>query len=252
VSVVLIRARVREADPKLVRGRDRGIDLRAGAHRLRRLGAGFSAVYTRPSYQDSAAAITRSRWRSLPDLTMDAQGGTSGAAPLLAGVLALATQLNHGLERRPDQRRALPRARTGRAQGRHRSSAQHLDRGTTVDIFTTREIRRAADPGGGDGVTRRGRCRSTVGWRCLGVAAEAVRIRRERMAAATAALAAQERVRVGAQRLGIARELHDVVGHNISLINLQAGVGLDLFETQPDRGTPGAGGGPAGVQRGAR
>jgi signal transduction histidine kinase len=86
----------------------------------------------------------------------------------------------------------------------------------------------------------------------LGVAAEAVRIRRERMAAATAALAAQERVRVGAQRLGIARELHDVVGHNISLINLQAGVGLDLFETQPDRGTPGAGGDPAGVQRGAR
>jgi subtilase family serine protease len=58
-------------------------------------GAGFSAVYTRPSYQDGVAAITRSPWRSVPDITMDARGGTSESAPLLAGVLALATQLNH-------------------------------------------------------------------------------------------------------------------------------------------------------------
>jgi hypothetical protein len=41
------------------------------------------------------AAITGSTWRSIPDLTMDARGGTSESAPLLAGVLALATQLNH-------------------------------------------------------------------------------------------------------------------------------------------------------------
>jgi subtilase family serine protease len=59
-------------------------------------GAGLSAVYTRPSYQDSVAAITRSRWRSVPDITMDASGGVSEATPLFAGVLALATQLNHG------------------------------------------------------------------------------------------------------------------------------------------------------------
>jgi hypothetical protein len=59
-------------------------------------GAGFSAVYARPGYQDSVAAVTGSRWRSVPDITMDATGGTSEAAPLLAGVLALATQLNHG------------------------------------------------------------------------------------------------------------------------------------------------------------
>ena len=58
-------------------------------------GAGFSAVYTRPGYQDSVAAITKSPWRSVPDITMDASGGTSEATPLLAGVLALATQLNH-------------------------------------------------------------------------------------------------------------------------------------------------------------
>ncbi len=59
-------------------------------------GAGLSAVYPRPSYQDSVAAITRSNWRSVPDITIDARGGTSESAPLLAGVLALATQLNHG------------------------------------------------------------------------------------------------------------------------------------------------------------
>ena len=59
-------------------------------------GAGFSAVYTRPGYQDGVAAITGSTWRSVPDLTMDARGGTSESAPVLAGVLALATQLNHG------------------------------------------------------------------------------------------------------------------------------------------------------------
>ncbi len=59
-------------------------------------GAGFSSVFTRPGYQDGVAAITGSGMRSVPDITMDAQNGTSEAAPLLNGVLALATQLNHG------------------------------------------------------------------------------------------------------------------------------------------------------------
>jgi subtilase family serine protease len=58
-------------------------------------GAGFSSVYPRPSYQDGVARITHSGWRSVPDITMDSQSGTSEAAPLMAGVLALATQLNH-------------------------------------------------------------------------------------------------------------------------------------------------------------
>jgi subtilase family serine protease len=59
-------------------------------------GAGFSAVYPRPSYQDDVARITGSQWRSVPDITMDSQQGTSEAAPMMAGVLALATQLNNG------------------------------------------------------------------------------------------------------------------------------------------------------------
>ena len=59
-------------------------------------GAGFSAVYARPGYQDSVAAITRSKRRSVPDITMDASSGTSESAPLFAAILALATQVNHG------------------------------------------------------------------------------------------------------------------------------------------------------------
>jgi subtilase family serine protease len=58
-------------------------------------GAGYSSVFTRPAYQNGVASITRSPMRSVPDLTMDSQDGTSEAAPLLAGVLALATQVNH-------------------------------------------------------------------------------------------------------------------------------------------------------------
>jgi signal transduction histidine kinase len=36
------------------------------------------------------------------------------------------------------------------------------------------------------------------------------------------------------QRLGIARELHDVLAHSISLINVQAGVALELMDQRPD------------------
>jgi subtilase family serine protease len=59
-------------------------------------GAGFSSVYPRPQYQNGVARITGSPWRSVPDITMDSQSGTSESAPMTAGVLALATQLNHG------------------------------------------------------------------------------------------------------------------------------------------------------------
>jgi hypothetical protein len=57
--------------------------------------AGYSEVFRRPAYQDSVAHITGSSMRALPDLALDSSDGTSEAAPLLGGVLALATQLNH-------------------------------------------------------------------------------------------------------------------------------------------------------------
>jgi hypothetical protein len=57
-------------------------------------GAGYSSVFSRPAYQNGVAGITRSPMRSVPDITLDSQDGTSESAPLLAGVLALATQMN--------------------------------------------------------------------------------------------------------------------------------------------------------------
>ena len=37
------------------------------------------------------------------------------------------------------------------------------------------------------------------------------------------------------ERLGIARELHDVVAHSLSLINVQAGVALELMDHKPEQ-----------------
>lgn len=60
-------------------------------------GAGFSSVFKRPVWQNGVASITGSHMRAVPDITMDAQDGTSEAAPLFSGVLALATQVNDGV-----------------------------------------------------------------------------------------------------------------------------------------------------------
>lgn len=37
------------------------------------------------------------------------------------------------------------------------------------------------------------------------------------------------------ERLRIARELHDVLAHSISVINVQAGVGLALLDSDPEQ-----------------
>jgi signal transduction histidine kinase len=47
--------------------------------------------------------------------------------------------------------------------------------------------------------------------------------------------AERSRRRAGEERLRIARDLHDVLAHNISLINVQAGVALHLFDERPEQ-----------------
>ncbi|HET6211838.1 MAG TPA: sensor histidine kinase [Micromonosporaceae bacterium] len=72
--------------------------------------------------------------------------------------------------------------------------------------------------------------------------AEAGRGRRERFAqraeirAEQARAEAEQRKRQASEeRLRIAQELHDVIGHHLSLINVQAGVGLHLMDSRPEQ-----------------
>jgi signal transduction histidine kinase len=66
-------------------------------------------------------------------------------------------------------------------------------------------------------------------------AAELIRARRQ--AAAEQRQARQDELerRAMAERLAIARDLHDVVAHNISVINVQANTALHLMDRQPER-----------------
>ncbi|MER5732051.1 sensor histidine kinase [Streptomyces sp. NPDC002138] len=64
---------------------------------------------------------------------------------------------------------------------------------------------------------------------------EVVRVRREQRARDRAERAAAERRRADEERLRIARELHDVLAHGISVINVQAGVGLALLDSDPEQ-----------------
>ncbi len=69
----------------------------------------------------------------------------------------------------------------------------------------------------------------------LVVVAEAVRMARERRAERQSARELEARRLASEERLRMARDLHDMIGHNISLISIQAGVGLDLMEDQPEQ-----------------
>ncbi|MFJ8857761.1 sensor histidine kinase [Streptomyces sp. NPDC102451] len=66
-------------------------------------------------------------------------------------------------------------------------------------------------------------------------AAELLRVRREQWAAARAERDAAEKRRADEERLRMARELHDVLAHSISVINVQAGVGLALLDSDPEQ-----------------
>jgi signal transduction histidine kinase len=75
-----------------------------------------------------------------------------------------------------------------------------------------------------------------AGWMLvLAASAEMVRIRREREVAALRSRLEEERRRVSDERVRIARELHDVLAHSISVINVQAAVGLHLVEDRPEQ-----------------
>jgi signal transduction histidine kinase len=63
---------------------------------------------------------------------------------------------------------------------------------------------------------------------------EAIRLRRERAAEAVRLREGEAKRRASEERLRIAQELHDALGHHLSLINVQAGVALHVNEEMPD------------------
>jgi signal transduction histidine kinase len=68
----------------------------------------------------------------------------------------------------------------------------------------------------------------------LGVG-EGMRTRREQFAEMSRRIAERKQSEVQAERVRIARELHDVLAHSLSQINVQAGVGLHLMDKQPEK-----------------
>jgi signal transduction histidine kinase len=68
----------------------------------------------------------------------------------------------------------------------------------------------------------------------LGAGTELARLWLDRAAERAQAQVEESRRRASEERLRIARELHDVLAHNISLINVRAGVALHLVDERPD------------------
>src|SRR5215475_9904945 len=66
-------------------------------------------------------------------------------------------------------------------------------------------------------------------------AGEAVRIRRERAAAAARIREEETRLQASEERLRMARELHDSLGHYLSVISVQSAVALNLNQQLPEQ-----------------
>lgn len=69
----------------------------------------------------------------------------------------------------------------------------------------------------------------------VAAAATGAAARRARFRAAAREEATRRRSAAEEERLRIARELHDVLAHSLSQISVQAGVGLHLFDDDPER-----------------
>jgi signal transduction histidine kinase len=65
--------------------------------------------------------------------------------------------------------------------------------------------------------------------------AEIIRSRTQRVAALARSREEQVLRQAGEERMRIARDLHDVVAHNIAVINVQANTALHLMDRQPER-----------------
>jgi signal transduction histidine kinase len=69
----------------------------------------------------------------------------------------------------------------------------------------------------------------------IGCAAEIARVRAERARDATRSRREEARRRASEERLQVARELHDTVAHNLSLIHVHANVARHLIDEHPEQ-----------------
>lgn len=78
-----------------------------------------------------------------------------------------------------------------------------------------------------------------AGWLVVVLAvSEVVRIRRDQVSERERLVHEERQRELSEQRLGLAQELHDVLAHNISLINVQASVALHLIDEHPEQTRP--------------
>lgn len=91
-------------------------------------------------------------------------------------------------------------------------------------------------PPAGDGPASWGQEAFVLAWVLAIVAvAELARVRREQWEQTRRERERAAKRRADEERLRIARELHDVLAHSISVINVQAGVGLALLDSDPEQ-----------------
>ncbi len=67
------------------------------------------------------------------------------------------------------------------------------------------------------------------------IVGELIRVSNQRAAAQRQSREEERRRRASEERMRMARDLHDVVAHNISVINVQANTALHLMDRQPER-----------------
>ncbi len=120
--------------------------------------------------------------------------------------------------------------------------AIHRSRRVSIAVasaaFAGYVVASALDVAGSDGL-RASHLALVAGWlTAIVVISELVNLRRTQVVERRQAQERERERRAGEQRLELAQELHDVLAHNISLINVQASVALHLLATHPDRAEP--------------
>jgi signal transduction histidine kinase len=113
--------------------------------------------------------------------------------------------------------------------GRRRAAAAVAVAGVVAFPWLGPLLGRGNDPDLGDQI-------AVLTWLIgLSTASELLRARKVRRTEAQRLREAEAQRQADEERMRIARELHDVLAHNISLINVQSGVALHLMDQQPEQ-----------------